>query len=127
MEGLGVRQHTWPGVVLAITGIFVIMAAVALRRLNWVRGGWLTVAGTLTYSLYLLHQSIGYAVIARLHDRIPRWPLLVGLIMVMLMAAWLVHRFVERPLAPRLRRALTTGLPAASTGTSADQRPRRSG
>jgi peptidoglycan/LPS O-acetylase OafA/YrhL len=70
-----------------------------------------------------MHQMIGYAVIARLHDRVPRWPLLVGLITVMLVAAWLVHRFVERPLAPRMKRALT----AAMSKAPVDQQPRRSG
>jgi peptidoglycan/LPS O-acetylase OafA/YrhL len=94
-------------VVLVITGIFAVMAAVALRWLSWIRGGWLTVAGALTYPLYLLHQEIGYAIIARLHHRIPKWPLLVGLIAGMLVVAWLVHRLVERPLAPVVKRWLT--------------------
>ncbi|MGC9668566.1 acyltransferase family protein [Planosporangium sp. 12N6] len=120
MEGLGVHKHTWPGVVVVITVIYAVMAAVALGWLNWIRGRWLVVAGALTYPLYLLHQVIGYAVILHLHDRVPRWLLVAGLTAAMLVAAWLVHRVVERPLAPRLKRALVSGL----SGAAVDQRPR---
>ncbi|NJC72735.1 acyltransferase [Planosporangium thailandense] len=98
------------GVILVVTAAFAVMAAVALRKLSWIRGGWLTVAGSLTYPLYLLHQQIGWAVLARLHHHVPRWPLLIGLSAAMLAIAWLVHRIVERPLAPVLRRRLTDAL-----------------
>lgn len=72
--------------------------------------------------MYLLHQQIGRTVIAHLHDRLPRWPLVVGLTVAMLGAAWLVHLLVERPAAPGLRGALTR----AVAEISADQhvRPR---
>nr|WP_240948196.1 acyltransferase [Planosporangium mesophilum] len=129
----GDRPHLWLGVVLVVTGIFAVMAAISLGWLNWIRGGWLTIAGALTYPLYLLHQEIGYVVIVRLHDRVPKWPLLIGLLAAMLLAAWLVHRLVERPLAPRLKRALTAAMADAATadtaagGTAVDQQPRRSG
>jgi peptidoglycan/LPS O-acetylase OafA/YrhL len=106
------RAVWYPGAVIVITGIFVIMVAVALGWLNWVRGSWLTTAGALTYPLYLLHEEIGWAVIARLHDRVPKWPLVIGLVVAMLVAAWLVHRLVERPIAPRLREAMKAGLAA---------------
>jgi peptidoglycan/LPS O-acetylase OafA/YrhL len=124
----GGHRYMWLGTVVVVTGIFAVMAAIALGWLNWVRGGWLTVAGALTYPLYLLHQEIGYVVIVRLHDRVPKWPLLIGLLAAMLLAAWLVHRLVERPLAPRLKRALTAAMAdAATAGTAADQQPKRSG
>jgi peptidoglycan/LPS O-acetylase OafA/YrhL len=119
----GNHSHIWPGVILVVTGIFAVMAAVALRWLTWVRGAWLTTAGALTYPLYLLHQEIGYALIVRLHHQVPKWPLFIGLVTAMLVVAWLVHRLVERPLAPRLKRALT----AAMAASSVDQRPGRSG
>jgi peptidoglycan/LPS O-acetylase OafA/YrhL len=117
------RRMWYPGEVAIFTGIFVIMLAVALGWLDWVRGAWLTVAGALTYPLYLLHQVIGWWVIEQLHDRVAKWPLLIGLVAAMLVAAWLVHRLVERPLAPRLKRALT----GAMASTSMDQEPRRAG
>jgi peptidoglycan/LPS O-acetylase OafA/YrhL len=111
-----------PGSII-MTGMFAIMIAVALGWLNWVRGRWLTIAGALTYPVYLLHDFIGWLVIGRLHDRVPKWPLLIGLVAGMLVAAWLVHRLVERPLAGRLKPALTAALQAASV----DRQPPRSG
>jgi peptidoglycan/LPS O-acetylase OafA/YrhL len=105
--GISVR---WIGIVAVITGIFAIMAAVALRWLNWIRGRWLIAAGALTYPLYLMHLRIGHAVLQRLHSHVPKWPLIIGLIAAMLVAAWLVHRFVERPLAPLVKRWLTDAM-----------------
>ncbi|GAB2598219.1 acyltransferase [Paractinoplanes abujensis] len=107
---LGPYGHSWPEVIAVTTCLFAAMTMVALRWLSWIKGAWLTAAGTLTYPLYLIHQEIGYAIIARLHDDIPRWPLTVSLVLVMLGAAWLVHRFVERPVAALLKRGLAAGL-----------------
>jgi peptidoglycan/LPS O-acetylase OafA/YrhL len=119
---IGGHALGWPGAVVGLTAIFAVMLAVALGRLSRVRGAWLTTAGALTYPLYLVHQQIGRTVIAHLHDRVPRWPLVVGLTVVMLGAAWLVHLIVERPAAPRLRRALTRAV--AQTCVDQHERPR---
>jgi peptidoglycan/LPS O-acetylase OafA/YrhL len=96
-----------PQVVILISSFFVIMAVVATHRLDRIRWGWLTVAGALTYPLYLIHQDIGFTVFSYLHNSVP--PLvLAGLTYVaMLVAAWLIHRLVERPVAPRLKARLT--------------------
>jgi peptidoglycan/LPS O-acetylase OafA/YrhL len=106
---------------IVMTGIFAVMTAVALGWLNWVRGAWLTMAGALTYPLYLLHAFIGWTVIRSLHHRVPKWPLVIGLVAAMLVFAWLVHRLVERPVARRLKRVLTAAIAEASV----DQQPQR--
>lgn len=63
--------------------------------------------GVLTYPLYLLHAVIGYIIFNALDGYLNRW-LLLGLVMtVMLGFAWLITRYVERPLQPRLRNVLT--------------------
>jgi peptidoglycan/LPS O-acetylase OafA/YrhL len=111
---IGGRPLWWPGVVAVLTLSFVVMLAVSLGRLTWIRGGWLTTAGALTYPLYLLHQQIGWAVIGHLHDRLPRWVVLIGVTGAMIGAAWLVHVVVERPAAPRLRAALTRAVAATA-------------
>jgi peptidoglycan/LPS O-acetylase OafA/YrhL len=90
----------------AIAGIFTIMAVVALGWLNRVRWRWLTVTGVLTYPLYLVHQYIGWTLIAFLHDHLPRAATLALVVTAMLVAAWLLHRLVERPLARQLRHGL---------------------
>jgi len=96
----------WPAVVLLVA-CFVLVAAVALGRLSWVRGRWLVVVGALTYPLYLLHVELGAAMIQRWQGSVPA-PLLVGAVTgAMIVLAWLVHRYVERPFAPLLRRGLS--------------------
>ncbi|MFF4225941.1 acyltransferase family protein [Streptomyces sp. L500] len=86
--------------------IFAVMALVALGTFDRVRWRWLTTAGALTYPMYLLHQYIGMTIIYALREAVPPLPLVAGLITVMLGAAWLLHRYVERPLGRRLRSAL---------------------
>jgi peptidoglycan/LPS O-acetylase OafA/YrhL len=54
-------------------------------------------------------------------------PLLVaGAILVLLVAAWLVHRLVERPLGPALRRLIATGPVRFAAGVSMVDGPGRS-
>ncbi len=108
---------------------FVLMALVALGKFDRVRWRWLTTAGALTYPLYLLHQYIGMTIIYALRERVPAPLLVAGLILVMLGAAWLLHRYVERPLGKRMRTALRRGVEevrrntAVPVGKAAD-RPR---
>ncbi|MEV0261505.1 acyltransferase [Streptomyces sp. NPDC050617] len=104
-EHMGHQVPSWPTVaILAL--FFLLVAAVALgwtRRINW---RWLSTAGVLTYPLYLVHERIGWVVIEHLAGHVPHYVLLPGLVAAMLGFAWLVHRFVERPLARRLKRGM---------------------
>ncbi|NED93080.1 acyltransferase, partial [Streptomyces sp. SID11233] len=74
-----------------------------LDRVNW---RWLTVAGALTYPFYLVHEHLGWVVVRALHVSlgVPAAVTFPATIGVMLLLAWLLHRFVERPLTPKLRR-----------------------
>jgi peptidoglycan/LPS O-acetylase OafA/YrhL len=109
---------TWRVTAMIITGIFAIMLAVSLGMLTRIRGRWLTVAGALTYPLYLLHLDIGVIILRRLKDLSPVLAVF-GVLAGMLVASWLLHVLVERPLQPLLRRYLrqaldqmrTSGLP----------------
>lgn len=105
---LGQPMPAWP--VVAILAVFYLL--VASVALGWLRANWrwLTVAGVLTYPFYLLHEYVGWTVLAALRGTAPDWVLLLGVIGGMLGLAWVVHRFVERPIAPRLRRTLSVGL-----------------
>ena len=61
-------------------------------------------AGLLTYPVYLLHQNIGYIVLEALAPSGLGFGLRVLLTAaVIAVLAWAVVKFVERPLAPRLR------------------------
>jgi peptidoglycan/LPS O-acetylase OafA/YrhL len=95
----------WPVVVLMAV-CFLLVAAVALGWLRWVRGRWLVVLGATTYPLYLLHLDLGAVVLNRFQWTVPPLLLVVATTAAAVAVAWLVHRYVERPVAPLLRRAL---------------------
>ncbi|SOD84248.1 acyltransferase [Streptomyces sp. Ag109_G2-15] len=95
-------------ILLIVTLAFAAVAAVALgwtRRANW---PWLATAGALTYPFYLVHEHLGWFVIRVLHRGLglPAWPTLGATVLGMLLLAWLMHRFVEKPLGPKLKRTL---------------------
>ncbi|MCX4636629.1 acyltransferase [Streptomyces platensis] len=96
------------GIIAVITLGFALVAAVALGKLRWANWRWLTVAGALTYPFYLVHEHLGWVVVRALHQGagLPSYatlPLTVGL---MLLLAWVLHRFIERPLTPVLKRSI---------------------
>jgi peptidoglycan/LPS O-acetylase OafA/YrhL len=98
---LHARIQTWPALI-AVGVFFVIMAGVAL---GWLRAEWkwLSVAGAMTYPLYLVHEYIGWAILKSLDGLGPDWIQLIGLVAFMLAVAYLIHRLFERPLAPRIK------------------------
>ncbi|WP_441245710.1 acyltransferase family protein [Kitasatospora sp. McL0602] len=105
--GWGAHQTlSWSVVVACTTLYFGLVTAAALGAFNWIRWKWLTVAGALTYPLYLLHQQIGWQLITRVRRYLAPYPTLLVVTATMLLAAWLVHRLVERPLAPLMKRHL---------------------
>ena len=94
-------------IAAAITlGFFLVMIAVALGWLSWLRWRGLMVLGALTYPLYLLHAQIGRVIIFHFHRSVQPVALLCLLIAGALLVAYLVHRFVERPVARYLRDGL---------------------
>ncbi|GAB2723536.1 acyltransferase family protein [Streptomyces bullii] len=97
------------GIVLVVTFGFVAVAAIALGWLNRANWRWLTVAGALTYPFYLVHEHLGWVVIHALHIGLglPSAAVFVLTVASMLALAWLLHRYVETPLTPRLRSALS--------------------
>ncbi|MFI5494992.1 acyltransferase family protein [Actinoplanes sp. NPDC051859] len=107
---LGRPLPTLPTLAL-VTGIFAVLALVATGKLARIRGRWLTVAGALTYPLYLIHEYIGWTLIALLHPHLPRYATLAAVVTVVTLAAWLIHRYAERPAAKLLRQHLNRPLP----------------
>ncbi|MFD3315004.1 acyltransferase family protein [Streptomyces sp. NPDC058656] len=97
------------GIVLVVTFGFVAVAAIALGWLNWANWRWLTVAGALTYPFYLVHEHLGWVVIEAYHQKlnIPAYATLPLTVLSMLTLAWLLNRFVEDPLTPRMRKMLS--------------------
>ncbi|MGX1851070.1 acyltransferase [Streptomyces sp. NBC_01456] len=102
------------GIIAVVTLGFALVAAVALGLLRWANWRWLTVAGALTYPFYLVHEHLGWVVVRALHHTLglPSYATLLGTVGLMLLLAWLLHRFLERPLTPVLKRAIDPRRPA---------------
>jgi hypothetical protein len=100
------------------------MILLALGKLNWLRWRGLTTLGATTYPLYLLHYVVGFTVIYYLNRTLSLPPavLLVLVLAVLVLSAWLVHRLVERPLAPRLKAALSRQIPERRQSSLPEQR-----
>lgn len=96
-----------PVVLTIVTLVFVVMTLIAFRVTRRFGRPWFAVAGSLTYPLYLVHCYNGLTLFRLLDRDVNRWVLLAGMLLLMGAAAYLVHRFVEVPLAPRLKGALT--------------------
>ncbi|TQJ21760.1 peptidoglycan/LPS O-acetylase OafA/YrhL [Micromonospora sp. A202] len=104
------RDVAFAPTAVIVTAFVVVMAAVALNFFSWVKWGWVATAGAMTYPLYLIHQTVGLAVIDRLQDHLSPWLLITTLIAGLLIAAWLIHRFVERPAARWMKRQLNDSM-----------------
>ncbi|WP_052423561.1 acyltransferase family protein [Nonomuraea candida] len=118
-EAVGERYSVTysPAVITAVVVlIFLVMTFVALRVTRVLARPGLVTAGALTYPLYLIHAHVGFILFARLEGSVDKYVLLVAVTAVMLVAAYLMHRFVERPLAPRLKRWLSKREPAHAAG-----------
>jgi len=101
------QQTLHPAVIVTVvTMILVVMLLIALRVTRRIARPWFAVAGALTYPLYLVHAYNGFVMFDRFGRVVNKWVLLVATIALMASAAYAIHRFVEKPLAPRLKRAL---------------------
>ncbi|MER7762667.1 acyltransferase [Streptomyces sp. NPDC097619] len=108
-RNLADQLSTWPARVVIALG-FLAIAAVALGLLDRIQWRWLSTAGAITYPLYLIHMSIGITLIHHFRDRVDPAPLLASVTVGMLIAAYLIHRLVERPLTKRLRDGMRAGI-----------------
>ncbi|MCI4065411.1 acyltransferase [Micromonospora sp. R77] len=104
------RDVAFVPTAVIVTGFFLVMAAVALNHFRWVTWGWVATAGALTYPLYLIHQTVGLAVIERAQGHLSPWLLITAVVAGLLLAAWLIHRVVERPAARWMKRQLGESL-----------------
>ncbi|GAA0444715.1 hypothetical protein Acor_61200 [Acrocarpospora corrugata] len=108
VDAIGLKRFPAPpeAVIVAITLIFLLMAAVALGWLSWIKWAPLTTVGALTYPLYLLHQNVSAVIIPGLRDTLNPW-LLTGLTMAAsIVLAYLVYKLIDRPGQRLLRRIL---------------------
>lgn len=118
-------EHAFRGadevvVSAVITGIFAVMTLVATGRLARVRWRGLTVLGALTYPLYLVHSQLALPLLDALYPGVGRWTALGVVVAASLLAAYAVHRLIERPGAAWMRIRLRASLePMRRCDTSA--------
>ncbi len=129
VAGAGVSMRALALLLFLCIGALVLATLTPVARLDW---RWLTTAGALTYPLYLVHEIPGWALIQQLAPVLPAHVVLVVVTSAALGLAWAVHRFVERPWGPRLRRAverdlarLTGEVPAREQSVAPAAAPRR--
>jgi len=102
------------GVIVLITVIFAVMLMVATGRTGALgRRNWLLI-GSLTYPLYLLHENVGYVVFNAAYPTVNPHILLWGTLALMLLAAYAIHRLVERKLGAPMKRVLNRGYDVTS-------------
>jgi peptidoglycan/LPS O-acetylase OafA/YrhL len=97
---------TWGWCVALVTLFYAVLIAVARGGLQFLNWRWLTVAGAMTYPLYLIHMEIGSTIITYTHDDVPAYLLVALLVVGMLLAAYLINRLIEEPVARRLKKWL---------------------
>ncbi len=111
-----VARYEFPG-NSGVCGAIVLMMCVSFLMLVTHRSApqprrnalW-TLAGALSYPIYLLHAQAGAVVFGALWSPSLRWPFLVAALAILFGAAWVVHVWVERPIWRRHGRALVAAM-----------------
>jgi len=62
--------------------------------------------GSLSYPIYLIHLNVGMVLFNLIGHRLNKWVLLALIVSVMIAGAYLINRYVERPLATFLGRRI---------------------
>ena len=95
-------------VVGIVTAFFVVMFFISLKKTGQLGRLNFGVIGTLTYPLYLLHQNIGYIIFNVYYEKVNPHVLVWGTLLIMIVAAKMVHIFVEKRMAPLLKNVLNS-------------------
>ena len=96
--------------IIVISLLYLIFFLIAFNKTQRLRSKKLQTVGALTYPLYLIHATIGFIIFDHFGNTINRYVLLIAVILLMLLTAWGIHTFAEKPMAqflqPKLRRLL---------------------
>ncbi len=100
----------YPRLIAADIAVHGIFAGAILLRSVIRPSPTILMLGGLTYPLYLLHQFIGYILLNELAPRIGKEAAFIGVVSGMLIASFVVWRFVERPIRKPLVQRLTSAV-----------------
>ncbi|MCC7054098.1 MAG: acyltransferase [Gemmatimonadaceae bacterium] len=98
-------------IVVVLVGVFLL---VGTGRITIGKTRWATIPGELTYPLYLIHQNAGFVLYQAMVERGVAPSIALAVIVVFAVTtAVAIHRLVEEPLGPVLRRLVSARKPAA--------------
>jgi peptidoglycan/LPS O-acetylase OafA/YrhL len=93
-----------PVVVGLVCTLFAVFLLFSIGKLEWLNKKTFGPLGALTYGLYLTHQNIGYAALgAKGSAHAPTLLAVSGVVLSALILAFLMYRYVERPISAWLR------------------------
>ncbi len=92
---------------IVITTFFIVMLLIATRMTGRLGSMKWTLLGSLTYPLYLIHQTVGLLIFDALYPAVNRHLLFWGTFAAALGFAYLMTTYIEQRYAPRLRDLLT--------------------
>jgi peptidoglycan/LPS O-acetylase OafA/YrhL len=105
LDASGHSHFSLAVIALVLAAFYAVGLLISTGRTSGLIGQRWVLLGSLTYPLYLLHQSIGYGLFAVGHDVVSPHLLFWGIVALMLVASYGVTR-VEAWAAPRLRTLL---------------------
>jgi len=107
LAGLAVTAYAGkPGEVAVFLGVAALFAALSKWQLGLLNRPVLLWLGGISYPLYLVHQNLGYALMARLEALgVSPWLALIAALAAALALADAIHRWIEGPALDRIRSA----------------------
>lgn len=99
-------------IVMVVCAVLVWVAtSPMLSHIDW---KWLTTLGALTYPLYLIHQHWGWWFVSLVRGSMPPLLAVVCAMGISLALSWLIYRYVEKPIGPRMRNWIAPRKPDVS-------------
>lgn len=121
VDGFELTYHTEmsrTAILATVAGFFGVFALIALRATGRLAAMRWSLAGAITYPVYLLHQNIGYMVFNRFYPEVDADVLMAATLAGMLGLAALVHRVVERRAAGAMKVMLNRALDRAAASVA---------
>jgi peptidoglycan/LPS O-acetylase OafA/YrhL len=98
------KEGSAPVAVLVLALAFCVFTMISLQLFPELKSRFWLSLGAFTYPVYLIHNEVGKAVFLQYSNQ---WVSLFAAIVVVSATTWLMTTYVEKRVAPRIRRSLT--------------------